>query len=851
MKKYLTTILILIVMLTGLLALPTVLAESNSDTIPTPKASDIATELPSIDDYMSIVKPTRTASDGDIIIASTDTDLYMNRNGKASSASLVADTDVDSAIENVKHFGNIIPDSLSSDTIHTLTICGNDILILINSPLEYKLIHADISTSNTFKEITLTDESTQVSPSRIASDGKNFMIMSTTTELYTCSISSSVLSFSNKTKINMKPDDLRNIFTANGTTYSATENKIVSIHGTDETISYDANMAIDDFSIADNVIYYSTDKKINSYNIISKKIVSKPILENTKSITNLGNDIIITSPSLNRLIVLDKTSLEPKDYYGDSGAELDRLNTPTDVAYDGDDIYIADSNNNRIVVHSGDKITAIPLGTHSPTLVAKTNSKTYFVSNSALYELVSVDGKHNISIIPAVTNVIDIDRYNDKLTVLTSSSVVTLSADNTILHTIPNITNARSIVVPLGTNMLYTTPNAPLSKICKYNLESGALIGSYTSPKTSSHHDFDYRGNLYLTDDQSVDRYTFDSASSTYSKDVISAVTSAASGEISTTININNGDMYITSKTNHKLYKIESKHIASISIVSTDHKPPTDLDVIKVATVSTDDAVALSVPTIPDTSRDLTLGEKVLILTEYGEANEYWYVTYAEENLYEYILKTDLTAPVDNIDLKGVTMSAFNKTNVYRYPYTHTENTTNAIITEISALQPIKALSKVASDGVWDWTKIEITTDTGVQIGYVMSVNIANVTPTAPPDSTVFVKTKSQNIGEKIKMYTTPNLESAVVFADIDDGIDIQVIGKFDSNSTFTKVYYNEKEGYILTANLQESGLTPSQIIAISVSSACLVAFTLILILLLMLKKSRAKKQSIEFTEQQ
>ncbi len=72
-------------------------------------------------------------------------------------------------------------------------------------------------------------------------------------------------------------------------------------------------------------------------------------------------------------------------------------------------------------------------------------------------------------------------------------------------------------------------------------------------------------------------------------------------------------------------------------------------------------------------------------------------------------------------------------------------------------------------------------------------------------------------------------------------------MGEFNPNSTFTKVYYNDKIGYILNENLQSNGLTPNQIIAITVTSVAIVAF--IIIAILFMHKNKTAKRKIENIE--
>lgn len=824
MKKSLSIILVIAIILTGLFALPIVFAESRTFANEA-VTSNVSNSLPLLDDYMSLDSPELVSSDGNILVSSNGTELYANVDGVA------------------KHYGDIITDIFVGYTISQLEIVGTDILMIISSINGNKLLHADISSNIEVNEPYFSDNSVEIIPSKISSDGDSFIILSNVNILYTCTIDDTTLDSSNSTKITLNSNWIGTISTSEGNTYTEYNSAIYKIAGTEgvNSIVFTTNKDIIDFHIDGDIIYYSTnDDYIASYNLVTSADEVSELLPNVDGIDSIsmtGDKLHVTSGTQGRILVLNPTTLKAVDFYGDKGSEIDRLNTPTDVAYSDEFIYVADSLNNRIIIHdtTDNSISEIALKSYSPTLVAKTNSKIYFVSNNALYQIIDTD----INAVSGVTEIIDIAIHNEGLVVLTSTKVIIIDNNNNVTTTIPNITNASNIEVPLGTNMLYIIPNAANTQILKYSLENGSIIDEYTSPVPTSIHNFDYMGNLFLTDNDSIDKYTFNSGSSSYVKSEVSITTESVSGNISSIININNGDMYIASKDNHLLYSIDSSYISSISIENTDHNAPTDWDIIKVATVTTDNATALTIPTNPETSRKLTLGESVLIL---ADVDDYYYVTYQSTTLREYILKTDLSAPIDNIDMDRAEMSAFNRTAVYKYPYTHAPE-----ICEILAMQSVTTLYRVA---LWDWYKIEIITESGTVTGYVQSAMIDNVTPTSPPDSAVFLKTKSQNLGKKIIMYSEPSLEAEVMFNDIDDGIDIQLYGKFDEASTFTKVFHNEEVGYILSVNLQESGLTPNQIIAISISSACIIAFTLMTLLLLLLKKNRKKKLDNEFNEE-
>ena len=185
---------------------------------------------------------------------------------------------------------------------------------------------------------------------------------------------------------------------------------------------------------------------------------------------------------------------------------------------------------------------------------------------------------------------------------------------------------------------------------------------------------------------------------------------------------------------------------------------------------------------------------------------------------------------------------------VYKYPFKFAEKL--LINNKEFVLSPnteVTCLSKITKSDVWNWYEISFNIAGKTHTGYVYADYLAKVVPTSPAQNIIFMKTKAPKIGANIIIYEKADLNSQILFDDIKDGIDIQIVGEFNPNSTFTKVYYNDKIGYILNENLQSNGLTPNQIIAITVTSVAIVAF--IIIAILFMHKNKTAKRKIENIE--
>ncbi len=834
MNKIYTIIVVCVMMASGLSALPASTAFANENN---QNASSREATIETITDqeyYMSLNDPKLTASVGDTLVVANDKDLFINKGGVGTDYPNILTTSAD----------------LSNDyNISQIAMIGNDLIMLVSATaIGKKLVHMDIST-NVIKALPLMVGDVDTTPRSISSGSSTFMV-TVNDVLHNCEIKGNNLVSKSSTTISGDTESLAEIHTFDNITYVATGRDIFKIVDTMFVMILTATNDIVDYFISGNLAFIATNTNISSYKIDEKKpVTSETLNPSTTSITVFDGNLLATAPAENKVRILDTTTLVESNYYGDSGDGLKRLDSPTDVAYHGNEIYIADNKNNRIIIHNSvSNVTSKITLNIAPNKVTVTKSGKVFIigEDKLVYEVTGNTAK----LVTGSKDSADLETYGDYVISLTKTDIIIIDSNNNnqVANKISGTSTITSIVVPLGTNLLYAiNPVSADAEIAKYNLETMQLVKSYKSPSPDSIHNFDYIGNLYLTDTNSVKKCTFNSSDGgSYSDPITLLKSTAVSGNISTTININNGEMYIVSKDKHLLYKITSDEI--ISIENSSYSPPTDWTVMQVAMVNSDHALALTVPDNLQTARSLKKNETVLLLAEVGD---YYYVTYATTNLKEYVLKSYLTAPFSNVDMDEASMSPFNKTDVFAYPSVTAPKTTTLasqqVVTTLSMLAATDAVSK--DKGVWDWYKIEFTEAGTKKTGYIQTKYIDHVAPSQPESSIVFLKTKAKNVGEKIKLYSKPDISSEIIFKDIDDGLDIQIYGEYDPDSTFTRVNYKEQIGYVLTENLQEAGLTPSQIIAISVTCSCIAAFGLIGLLLFLMKRNKVKKQADEYKE--
>lgn len=602
-----------------------------------------------------------------------------------------------------------------------------------------------------------------------------------------------------------------------------------TLHKLDDNYSITENSDIltaelQDFVINGNDIYYLNNNTIYKQTIGATDNTYKQLESTIKNIDICNNIIYLTSYSTHQVIELD-LALNKVSYYGDKGDSLDRLNTPLKVNYYLEKVYIADSENQRIIVYdqASNKREEIKTKGITPVEAVKTDSELYVLSNQKLYKQTG-DGFTHIEKYVGIKN---IERYGDKLAIMTNNQIL-FSDDSHSLDIIAN-----DFIIPYGTNRMYVLSG---DNIIKYDLESRLEIGRYESPNANGLHTIDYYGNLFITADNVITKYALEDNKYVEKSSI---ATNLKQNDINCTLNTYNGNMYLTSKKDHLLYRVSSQALNSTSILNNSYEHPTSYDLLQVANVETDNAYTFITPNNSESARQIAKGTKVLILTNIDiDGIKYSYITYEHSGEKEYIKSSDLTTPTSHIDMDNLAISPLlNDTNVYQYPHDKAN-----ILTALDTTDVVKATVRIASENVWNWYQIKFTRDGNETIGYVKANHFAEVTSTTPPQKVIFLTTKSKNVGEKIKMYAEADENSEVLFSDIDDGISIQIFGEYDKDSKFTKVLYNEKVGYILTENLQKDGLTPSQIIAISVSCISVVAFILIIILLQQKKKNQKPK---------
>lgn len=535
------------------------------------------------------------------------------------------------------------------------------------------------------------------------------------------------------------------------------------------------------------------------------------------------------------------------------GSDKLRFDSPQGVFSDGEYLYIADTNNSRIIKRKSVETTEREeiKTTHKPIKVVVVAGQIYYISNDKI--LYKSKNDKNSPDEEKLTDVVSISPYDNNLLILSNNVVYTLDGNSTKTF-IQNIAinNANEITTAVSTNYAYLI-NKSTGDIAKYNLEKPEnAVFTSKIPQIGRNYNIDFRGNLFVENNGIITKYSQTMTSNVYSFTKVGEYKINkydTSSNISTAVDSINANYYFTNIDEHLLYKIDGKSIALDGTINNEITPPSYFEIIKTGKVKVD-TLAYRTPNNPESTRMIKSGEIFLILsqtTEEFDDKKYYYVISEYAMQYEYIATDELDI-MNTIDMHEQVMSSIvGNMQVYKYPYKNAETKFDGKEYILDSKTQVTCIEKIADGDIWNWYKIRFESNGKTIVGYVNADYLSKVVPTTPPKTIKFMRAKAPKVGTTIKVYKEADLNSEVLFDDIKDGDDIQIVGEFDAKSTFTKVYYNNTIGYILSENLQATGLTPNQIIAITITSVAIVAFTIIALLLI--HKNKYSKKKIEETQ--
>ena len=241
----------------------------------------------------------------------------------------------------------------------------------------------------------------------------------------------------------------------------------------------------------------------------------------------------------------------------------------------------------------------------------------------------------------------------------------------------------------------------------------------------------------------------------------------------------------------------------------------------------------------------LSSGDYVMLLNEVGE---YYYVYFAKEGKdvkLGYIRKDSaitLCPASTECEIGAYAQALHPDTAVYKYPFVGDgfNSTGSEAIAYLSIYDQLVVIDNVGQDGEynWGWYKIQyLDKNDNIVEGYVKEKDVSPYTVLTPPDISKTVKVSSKKLGEYVKVYALPQ-EDAKLIAELKEGTPIDLHEKYDKNSEWTAVIYNDMIAYVKTENIQPGGLTSWQL-ALAITIPIVVVAIMVTVIILVTVKKR------------
>lgn len=564
-----------------------------------------------------------------------------------------------------------------------------------------------------------------------------------------------------------------------------------------------------------------------------------------------NNLMYVSNPSYSavKVFTITSTGKEFKSMYGSRGTGKKRLNSPADVCYRNNTLFIADTMNDRVMVYpinSDNQFTSEPavIGSSGsdegrfirPDKVMADYTNGLYVSDSTGRLQYFMRNEY-------------VSTYNfNEITSLAVSGKDTVyaadSADNKIYHKAKKDAQFKEFVslnkTPLciaiskSGNILYVMD---ADGINAYSVK-GAILPfaldfteyGITNAKAVS---IDYSGNIYiLTENEEYCLYHFTRNISDYKLShklllrnqdepikSLMGMSLAADGRIMT------ANSYY-----HNILIIASEDTFAITENSPSYTHPSEIINPTVIALIRDNTTIYYNPNNYEDINSMMAGECAPVLNEITyDGVHYYYIEY--EGKKGYIRQSDSTllsagkAPVNYVKSLHPTM------DIYLYPSVYSP----VIFSDIDKNKPVEVISNVAEiDGqsMWNWYEVKYMNT----LGYVLKTEIVPYEmPVITPDL-YYAKIKSFHLGEKISLYSLPDSHSAVIYS-LSDGTKVELQAEIDKDSEFTLIKYGTMTGYVRTQHLTDSGMTTGQILSLILAGITFTATAAVIIISRIIKK--------------
>lgn len=363
------------------------------------------------------------------------------------------------------------------------------------------------------------------------------------------------------------------------------------------------------------------------------------------------------------------------------------------------------------------------------------------------------------------------------------------------------------------------------------------LEGAYTDLVISG-------GKLILLDSSKA--YVYDDASNSVSELLTSGIGEKSSLAATYISSSNTNYIYIKSDLpSLNMYEFTGTALNYYNTFDrTIYSHPSSYDIVKMYKIDSETTV-FSSPRHLQKLATLSSGDYVMLLNEVGE---YYYVYFAKEGKdvkLGYIRKDSaitLCPASTECEIGAYAQALHPDTAVYKYPFVGDgfNSTGSEAIAYLSIYDQLVVIDNVGQDGEynWGWYKIQyLDKNNNIVEGYVKEKDVSPYTVLTPPDISKTVKVSSKKLGEYVKVYALPQ-EDAKLIAELKEGTSIDLHEKYDKNSEWTAVIYNDMIAYVKTENIQPGGLTSWQL-ALAITIPIVVVAIIVTVIILVTVKKR------------
>ena len=477
MKKSL--IFVIIILLISLLAFPVIFAEGGTSYLIDTKNVDTEV-LSNMDNYMKLNSPVAIDKTADYLAVANNREIFIQpQNNKKNAYYKTIDKDIEKLIvlgdkiialttsENITNL--VVIDAVDKtekpytsaeyQNIISITKKNNQLAILKKSD-EFLLF--DITDDN-----NLVQSGTTTTLALGAIIGQNFKIINNFGYLMTNTGTIKQYNFNTNTLADFAtlPNSIKDFYVSNDTIYYIDTNHKLFIG--DKTIEIE-------------------DTKFNQLAFNGDKIYATA---NDNGATDNG-----------KVYVFDKNG-NKLDKITSKGDDIFRFDTPQGVFSDGTYLFIADTNNKRIIKRN------VENDIRTPIQVAKYPTKVVTIKEQIYY----IDKESNLYYGAGSTPVIEekvqsIAAYNDKLLILTENNIVLSYNGSKATELISNIQiSVNEMTSAVNTNFVYLI-NKNTGDIAKYNLEKPDEPVFKDRVNIGNNYNIDFRGNLYVENNGKISK---------------------------------------------------------------------------------------------------------------------------------------------------------------------------------------------------------------------------------------------------------------------------------------------------------------------------------------------------------